>query len=62
LNGRKKFGPNYKVGLFTPQNQIVIKLSKIKVSDPGSGKNIFREPNPGYGVEKASDPGSATLV
>jgi hypothetical protein len=36
LNGRKKFGPNYKVGLFTPKNQIVIKLSKIKVRDPGS--------------------------
>jgi hypothetical protein len=37
-------------------------LSKIWVWDPGSGKNLFRIPDPG--VKKAPDPGSgsATLV
>jgi len=28
----------------------------------GSGINLFRIPNPGPGVKKAPDPGSATLV
>jgi hypothetical protein len=45
------------IELFTPK--IVTKLSKIWVSDPGSGKNLFRIPDPG--VKKAPDPGSATL-
>jgi hypothetical protein len=35
------------------------KLSKICVTDPGSGKHLFRIPDPG--VQKAPDPGSATL-
>ncbi len=37
-------------------------LSNIWVWDPGSGKNLFRIPDPG--VKKAPDPGSgsATLV
>jgi hypothetical protein len=39
---------------------IVTKLSKIWLWDPGSGKNLFRIPDPG--VKKAPDPGSATLV
>ncbi len=45
--------------LFT--QKIVIKPSKIWVWDPGSGKNLFRIPDPG--VKKAPDPGtgSATL-
>jgi hypothetical protein len=30
------------------------------IRDPGSGKNLFRIPDPG--VKKAPDPGSATLV
>jgi hypothetical protein len=42
--------------------KIVTKLSKIWVWDPGSGKNLFRIPDPG--VKKALDPGSgsATLI
>jgi hypothetical protein len=30
------------------------------IRDPGSGKNLFRIPDPG--VKKTSDPGSATLI
>jgi hypothetical protein len=47
------------IELFTPTS--VIKLSKIWVWDPGSGKNLFLLPDPG--VKKAQDPGfiSATL-
>ena len=43
--------------LFT--TKFFTKLSKICVTDPGSGKHLFRIPDPG--VEKARDPGSATL-
>jgi hypothetical protein len=39
--------------------KIVNKLSKICVWDPGSGKSLFRIPDPG--VKKAPDPGSGTL-
>jgi hypothetical protein len=46
--------------------KIVKKLLKIwswdpgsEIWDPGSGKNLFRIPDPG--VKKAPDPGSATL-
>jgi hypothetical protein len=42
------------IELFT--QKIVTKLSKIWVWDPGSGKNLFRIPDPG--VKKAPDPGS----
>ena len=45
------------IELFT--QKIVTKLSKICVWDLGSGKNLFRIPDPG--VKKAPDPGSATL-
>ncbi len=31
------------------------------IRDPGSGINLFRVPDPGPGVKKASDPWSATL-
>jgi hypothetical protein len=55
------------IELFT--QKIVNKLSKIWVWDPGSGKNLFRIPDPGSripdpGVKKAPDPGSgsATLI
>jgi hypothetical protein len=40
--------------------KIVKKLLKIWFWDPGSGKNLFRIPDPG--VKKAPDPGSATLI
>jgi hypothetical protein len=48
------------IELFT--QKIVTKLSRIWVRDPGSGKNLFRIPDPG--VKKVPDPGSgsATLV
>jgi hypothetical protein len=36
--------------------KIVTKLSKIWLWDPGSGKNLFRIPDPG--VKKAPDSGS----
>jgi hypothetical protein len=47
------------IELFT--QKIVTKLSKIWIWDPGSGKILFRIPDPG--VKKAPDPGpgSATL-
>jgi hypothetical protein len=58
----KKCGPIFQriIEVFT--QKIVTKLSKIWVWDPGSGKNLFRIPDPG--VKKAPDPrsGSATLV
>jgi len=52
---------------FNPK-KIVLKLSEVMVGsgiwdpDPGSGKNLFRIPDPG--VQKAPDPGSgsATLL
>jgi hypothetical protein len=40
--------------------EIVTKLSKIWVGDPGSGENLSQIPDPG--VKKALDPGSATLI
>jgi hypothetical protein len=51
-----QFSENYRT--FYPK--IVTKLSKIWVWDLGSGKNLFRIPDPG--VKKAPDPGSATLL
>jgi hypothetical protein len=64
---KKKILANFQriIELFTLK--IVTKLSKIWVWDPGSGKNLFRIPDPGVkkapdpGVKKAPDPGSATL-
>jgi hypothetical protein len=48
------------IEFFTPK--VVIKLSKICIWDPGSGKNLSRIPD--QWVKKASDPGSgsATLL
>jgi hypothetical protein len=56
---KKKIWANFQriIELFT--QKIVTKLSKIWIWDPGSGKNLFRIPDPG--VKKAPDPGSATL-
>jgi hypothetical protein len=53
---KKKTWANFQriIELFT--QQIVTKL----LIDPGSGKNLFRIPDPG--VKKAPDPGSATLL
>ncbi len=59
FNVEEKNLANFKkiIELFT--QKIVKKLSKIWVRDPGSGKNLFRIPDPE--VKKAPDPGSATL-
>jgi hypothetical protein len=53
---KKKIWANFQrnTELFT--QKIVTKLSKIGVCDPGSGKNLFRIPDPG--VKKAPGPGS----
>jgi hypothetical protein len=48
------------IELFT--QKFVTKLSKRWFWDPGSGINLFWIPDPGPGVKKAADPGSATLV
>jgi hypothetical protein len=59
---KKKIWANLQriVGLFT--QKIVTKFLKIWVWDPGSGKTLFRIPDPE--VKKAPDPGSgsATLI
>jgi hypothetical protein len=66
---KKKIGANFQriIELFT--QKIVNKFSKYgfgirdpgsEIRDPGSGKNLFRIPDPG--VKKAPDPGSATLL
>ncbi len=46
------------IELFT--QKIVTMLSIIWVWDPGSGKNLFRVPDPG--VKKAPDPGSGSAT
>jgi hypothetical protein len=60
--GGKKMWANFQriIELFT--QKIAIKLSKLWLWDPGSGKNLFLIPD--SGVKKAPDPGSgsATLV
>jgi hypothetical protein len=55
---KKKIWPNFQRII----HKIVTKLSKIWIWNPGSGKNLFRIPDPG--VKKAPDPGSgsATLI
>jgi hypothetical protein len=49
-----------KIELFTQKD--VIKLSKIWVWDPGSGKNLLLIPDPKSRVKKASDPGSRIQI
>jgi hypothetical protein len=62
LNAEEKIWTSFQriIELFTPK--FVTKLLKIWVWDPGSGKNLFRIPDPGPGVKKAPDPRSATLL
>ena len=57
---KKKILANFQriIELFT--QKIVTKLSKIWVWDPGSGKDLFRIPDPG--VKKAPDPGSGSAT
>jgi hypothetical protein len=57
---KKKIWANFQriMELFT--QKIVTKLSKVWVWDPGSGKNLFRIPDPG--VKKAPDPGSGSVT
>jgi hypothetical protein len=57
---KKKLWANFQriIELFT--QKIVTKLSKIWLWDPGSGKNLFRVPDPG--VKKAPDPGSGSAT
>ncbi len=56
----KNIWPNFPriIEVFT--QKIVTKPSKIWVWDPGSGKNLFRIPDPG--VKKAPDPGSGSAT
>jgi hypothetical protein len=57
---KKKIWANFQriIELFT--QKIVTKLSKIWIWDPGSGKNLYRIPDPG--VKKAPDPGSRSAT
>ncbi len=57
---KKKIWANFQriIELFT--QKIVTKLSKIWLWDPGSGKNLFRIPDPG--VKKAPDSGSGSAT
>jgi hypothetical protein len=57
---KKKIWANFQriMELFT--QKIVTMLSKIWVWDTGSGKNLFRIPDPG--VKKAPDPGSGSAT
>jgi len=61
---KKKIWVNFQriIELFT--QKIVKKLLKIWSWDPGSGKNLFRIPDPGVKKHPIPDPGSgsATLV
>ncbi len=57
---KKKTWANFQriVEVFT--QKIFNMLSYISVWDPGSGKNLFRIPDPG--VKKAPDPGSGSAT
>jgi hypothetical protein len=57
---KKKIWANFKRNIELLTQKIVSKLSKIWVWDPGSGKNLFRIPDPG--VKKAPDPGSGSAT
>jgi hypothetical protein len=56
LNAEENIGPIFKEFYNFLPKKTVNKLSKIWVWDPGSGKNLFRIPDPG--VKKAPDPKS----
>ncbi len=51
---KKKIWANFQIIIELFTQKIVTKLLKIWVWDPGSGKNLFRIPDPG--VKKAPDP------
>jgi hypothetical protein len=56
---RKKFGPIFKEWLKIPiKFSICPQIYGFGIRDPGSGKNLFRIPDPG--VKKAPDPGSGS--
>jgi hypothetical protein len=59
---KKKMWANFQRSIDVFTQKTFTKLSIIWVWDPGSGKNLFRIPDPG--VKKAPDPGSgsATLL
>jgi len=57
---KKKIWENFQRIIELLTQKIVTKLSKIWVWDPGSGKNLFRIPDPG--VKKAPDPGSGSAT
>ncbi len=57
---KKKIWANFQRIIELFAQKIVTKLSKVWVWDPGSGKNLFRIPDPG--VKKAPDPGSRIRI
>ena len=59
---KKKIWVNFQriIELFT--QKIVKKLLKIWSWDPGSGKNLFRIPDPGSRGQKAPNPGSRIRI
>jgi hypothetical protein len=64
---KKKIWPNFPRIIEVFAQKIVTKASKVwvwdpgsEIRDPGSGKNLFRIPDPG--VKKAPDPGSRTRI
>ncbi len=57
---QKKIWANFQRIIELFAQKIVTKLSKVWVWDPGSGKNLFRIPDPG--VKKAPDPRSRIRI
>jgi hypothetical protein len=59
---KKKFGPIFKELLkFLPKKfSICSQIYGFGIREPGSGKNLFRIPDPG--VKKAPDPGSGSAT
>jgi hypothetical protein len=57
---KKKIWANFQRFVEHFTKKIVTKTSKKLVWDPGSGKNLFRIPDPG--VKKAPDPGSGSAT
>jgi hypothetical protein len=57
---KKKIWPNFQRIIDHFTQKIVIMLSKVWVWDLGSGKNLFRIPDPG--VKKALDPRSESAT
>jgi hypothetical protein len=66
---KKKFGPIFKelknflpkkLSLSSQKYGFGIRDPRSGIRDPGSGKNLFRIPNPG--VKKAPDPGSGSAT